>query len=304
MSERTGVLVLSYGTPRTRDEIEGYYTRIRRGRPPSREQLADLVRRYDAIGGLSPLNERTADQVAGIARKLELDSPGRFVVAGATKYAEPSIEEGVERLLDAGVSDIVGIALAPLSATMSTGQYHDRARAAIEGRVAYREVWSWWQEPLFVPLLAARVRRAIAETPTATTVVLFTAHALPARVVAEGDDYADQLGAAAAEIAKVAGLDHCLVCWQSAGRTQEQWLGPDILEVIRSLDPAATTDVVVCPVGFVSDHLEVLYDVDVEAVAVGAERGIQVHRTESLNADPAFLSILARRIERMEPYGW
>jgi ferrochelatase len=294
----TGVLALSYGTPSSRDEIAGYYTRIRHGRPPSDEQLADLVRRYEAIGGLSPLNERTADQVAGLAAELERRAPGCYVVTGATKFAAPSIEDGVARLDADGVDSIVGLVLAPLSASMSTGQYHERARAALDGRHPYHAVWAWWDAPGFDELLAARVRDTVAASGDESALVLFTAHSLPTRVVADGDDYPDQLASLAGRIARAAGVRDHLVSWQSAGRTADEWLGPDLLDVLRSLDPAAVHTVVVCPVGFVSDHLEVLFDVDVDAKRVAGEIGFTLRRTASLNDDAGFLSILADVVER------
>lgn len=295
MTDRTGVLALSYGTP-ARGEVETYYTRIRHGRAPTDEQLADLQRRYDAIGGTSPLAERTAAQAAGLSDVLERRTKGRHVVEVATKYAAPSIEDAVDRLLGDDVTEIVGLVLAPLSATMSTGQYHDRANAAIGGRVAYRGIWSWWDAPGFAELVAHRVNAACASSPV-KPLVLFTAHSLPEKVVEAGDDYPDQLGAVAALVAKAASLDSYLVCWQSAGRTDDAWLGPDLLEVIRGLDPVTTPNVVVCPVGFVADHLEVLYDVDVDAMQLAARRGISLRRTTSLNDDPALCEILADLVE-------
>jgi ferrochelatase len=293
---RTGVLALSYGTPE-RGEVAAYYTRIRHGRPPTPEQLADLQRRYDAIGGTSPLAARTAAQASGLARALEARAPGRYCVEVATKYATPSIEGAVEHLLDAGVAEIVGLVLAPLSATMSTGQYHDRATAAIDGRVEYRGIWSWWDAPGLDELVAGRVTDACATLAGATPLVLFTAHSLPAIVVERGEDYPDQLAGVAANVAKAASLDAYLVCWQSAGRTDDDWLGPDLLEVLGGLDPVTTPNVVVCPVGFVSDHLEVLYDVDVDASELARARGIALRRTSSLNDDPALCEILADLVE-------
>jgi ferrochelatase len=293
---RTGVLALSYGTPE-RGDVAAYYTRIRHGRPPTPEQLADLQRRYDAIGGTSPLAERTAAQATGVARELERRAPSRYVVEVATKYAAPSIEDAVERLLGAGVDEIVGLVLAPLSATMSTGQYHDRAAAAVDGRAAYRGIGSWWDAPGFANLVGSRVAAASASFRGSSPLVLFTAHSLPVRVVEGGGDYADQLAAAAASVATAAQLDTYLVCWQSAGRTDDAWLGPDLLEVLGGLDPAAVPNVVVCPVGFVSDHLEVLYDVDVEATELARSRGISLRRTASLNDDPALCEILADLVE-------
>ena len=297
MTGRVGVLALSYGTPE-RGETEAYYTRIRHGRPPSREQLEDLQRRYDAIGGTSPLAARTAAQAFGIGRVLERRAPGRYAVEVGTKYASPSIDDGVEHLLAAGVTAIIGLVLAPLSATMSTGQYHDRVVAAIGDRVAYQPIWSWFDAAGFAELVAARVEAACATLNGTSPLVVFTAHSLPARVVESGGDYADQLAAAAASVAARAGLgDDYLVSWQSAGRTEDEWLGPDLLDVLRTLDSSTTPNVVVCPVGFVADHLEVLYDVDVDASEVARARGITLVRTASLNDDPGFMEILADLVE-------
>ena len=277
MTLRTGVLALSYGTPE-RGGVAAYYTRIRHGRPPTPEQLADLQRRYDAL-------------------ELDRRAPGRYVVEVATKYASPSIEDAVERLLAAQVTEVVGLVLAPLSAAMSTGQYHDRATAAINGRADYRGVWSWWDAPGFAELVAGRVTAACETPPSAPPLVMFTAHSLPTSAATGGGDYAEQLAGVSASVARAAGLETYVVCWQSAGRTEDDWLGPDLLEVLRGLDPTAVPNVVVCPVGFVSDHLEVLYDVDVEAVVLATSRGITVRRTASLNDDPALCEILAGIVE-------
>jgi protoporphyrin/coproporphyrin ferrochelatase len=292
VTSRTGVLVLSHGTPSSRDGVEAFYTAIRHGHPPSPAQLADLQRRYDAIGGTSPLAERTRDQVAGIARALDRRAPGRFVVEGATKYATPRIDDAVEALLDHGVDDVVGLILAPLRAPTSTDQYHERAVTATAGRVPYHPIWSWWHAPGFAELVAARVRDAIAACASEPLVV-FSAHSLPVRVVEAGTDYPGELLGAAEAIALAAGVRDHVICWQSAGRTADAWLGPDVLELLGGLEASAVRDVVVCPVGFVSDHLEVLFDLDVEAAAVARERGIALSRTASLNDDPAFCEILA-----------
>lgn len=292
-----GVLVLSHGTPSSRGEVEAFYTRIRHGRPPTPELLDDLVRRYDAIGGLSPLTARTDAQVAGLARELNGHAGTRFVVEGATKYGSPEIEEGVERLVAAGVSSVVGLVLSPLNAPSSTDAYHHRAEAALAGRAGYRAVWSWWDAQGFAALVAARVHNALGEVGCAT--IVFTAHSLPARIPGS-TEYGAQLAALSSAVAQAAGLADHLVCWQSAGKTGDEWLGPSLLEVIASLDPAEVRDVVVCPIGFVADHLEVLYDVDIEAASAARSRGISLRRTESLNDDPEFLKVLASVVEDVE----
>jgi ferrochelatase len=296
----TGVLVMAYGTPASRDEVAPYYTRIRHGRPPSDEQLADLVRRYDAIGGISPLAERTAAQVEGIATALEARAPGGFDVRFGSKYTDPLIEDAAASFVADGITRVVGIALTPHGASMSTGEYLRRAAAGLGDEAELVGIHSWYEAPGFAELLAERVRDALAALPAGgdEPLVLFTAHSLPARILADGDAYPDQLAASAEAIAAAAGVTRFEVAWQSAGRTPEPWIGPDILEVIAGLPTRGITRVVVCPVGFVADHLEVLYDVDVEAQAAAQAAGVALVRTASLNDDPTFLDILAATIER------
>ena len=278
----TGVLVMAYGTPSSPDDVEAYYTHIRRGRAPTPEQLADLRRRYDAIGGVSPLLERTRAQVDALARVLG----DEYVVALGQKHAAPFIEDGMRSLLDVGVSSVVGLVLAPHYSALSVGEYEARAKAV--GPVTMIE--SWHLEPGLVDLLAERVDDALARFDDRSSVeTLFTAHSLPARVVEMNDPYPEQVRQTGAAVAAAAGVERWQVAWQSAGRTPEPWLGPDILEVIRGLEG----DVLVCPVGFVSDHLEVLYDVDIEARRVASERGALLERTASLNDDPRFIDVLS-----------
>ena len=295
----TGVLVLSHGTPASRDDVERFYTAIRHGRPPTPELLADLRRRYDAIGGTSPLAERTACQVAGVDKVLSERAPGRYVVEGATKYATPRIEDAVDRLVAAGAGSVVGLVLSPLRAPLTTDQYHERALAAVNARVPYQPVWSWWRASGFAELLAARLRDTVASCMSEAPLVAFSAHSLPRKVVVAGTDadYPAELAGAAEAIANAARITDHVVCWQSAGRTVDEWRGPDILELLARLDTSVVHDVVACPVGFVSDHLEVLFDLDIEAATLAAGRGIRLHRTASLNDDPSFCAILADVVE-------
>jgi ferrochelatase len=308
---------MAYGTPSAPDEVEAYYTHIRRGRPPAPEQLADLVRRYEAIGGVSPLAARTADQVTGIAAALDTAERGSWRVALGNKHAAPFLEDAVDALarpagLDGPVSAIVGLVLAPHHSRGSVGEYHERARAAA-GRhgVPYAGIDSWCDEAAWLDAQADRVRTALAGMPDGTH-VLFTAHSLPERILAD-DDYADQLATSAAAIAARAGLPATAstladglrppgawsLAWQSAGRTPEPWRGPDVLDVVRSLGAAGDVPgVLVCPQGFVSDHLEVLYDLDVDAARVAAEAGLAFARTASINDEPAVLRALAGRARR------
>lgn len=307
LARPVGVLVMAHGTPGTAEEIEAFYTRIRRGRPPAPEQLADLRRRYDAIGGTSPLAARTASQVAGIAAALDARAPGAFVVRYGAKHTEPSVEEAATALAADGVGTVVGLVLAPHRASMGSEEYHQRAAAALDAtpaKPAFVPVREWHDAPGFAELLARRLLAALDELPPVEgrPFVLFTAHSLPQRVVADGDPYPAQVSASADAVAQAAGLGRSglgwEVAWQSAGRTPEPWIGPDVLEVLRRLGAEGAGAAVVCPVGFVADHLEVLFDLDVEARGVAAAAGLAFGRTASLNDDPRFCDILATVVER------
>ena len=300
----TGVLVMAHGTPDTPEEIEAFYTRIRRGRPPTPELLAELTDRYEAIGGTSPLTARTRSQVDGLAAALEDAEPGRFVVRLGTKYVEPTIETAVGDLAARRVDGIVGVVLTPHQSTMGSGEYFARAEAAAAAArppLPLTVVPSWHRADGFAELLAARTRAVLDGLDAgarAGTAVFFTAHSLPLRVVALGDTYPDQVAESGADIAALLGLDADPTvtwgtAWQSAGRTADPWIGPDLLVEMDRVAAEGATAVVVCPVGFVSDHLEVLYDLDIEARDRADALGIAFARTPSLNADPAFLALLA-----------
>ena len=289
-----GVLVMAYGTPAGPDDVERYYTHIRRGRPPAPELLAELQGRYAAIGGISPLLAITRAQVDGIAAALDQARPGGFVAALGQKHSAPFIEDGVADLLDLGAERIVGLVLAPHFSTMSIAQYADRTVAAASGRVPVDVVRSWHLEPGYLGLLTAAVADAIERVGGAAGCeVLFTAHSLPQRILQAGDPYPDQLAETAAAVAERSGIEAWSVAWQSAGRTADPWIGPDVLEVLRDRARAGTRAIVVCPCGFVADHLEILYDLDIEARALADELGIAFARTASPNAQPAFTAMLA-----------
>ena len=287
---------MAYGTPTTPSDVEAYYTRIRHGRAPTPELLADLKRRYDAIGGTSPLAQRTNDQVVGVRASLEARFPGRYDVRFGSKYEPPLLEEAASAFRDEGFTTVIGLVLAPHSSTMSTDQYFARARSELGPGVNFVGIDAWWQAPGFLELIARRVRDALDTVPTqrrSTTEVLFSAHSLPEKILAVGDDYPEQLKESASRAAALAGVERFDVAWQSAGRTSDPWIGPDILQVLRAKRAGGVTDVVSCPIGFVADHLEVLFDVDVEAQGVAKEIGLNLVRTASLNADPEFVAILA-----------
>jgi len=287
---------MAHGTPSSPEGIEPFYTRIRRGHPPTPELLADLTRRYLAIGGVSPLTERTAAQVTGIAKTLEERHPGAYDVRFGSKFEPPMLEEAAASFRDEGFTKVVGIVLAPHSSSMSTEQYMSRARETLGDNVEFIEIGAWYDAPGFSGLIAQRVNDALDTIPAsrhATTEVIFSAHSLPARVVELGDTYPEQLRESAEKAAAQAGVAFFDVAWQSAGRTADPWLGPDILVALREKSAAGFTDVISCPIGFVSDHLEVLFDIDIEAQSIAREVGLNLVRTTSLNDDPNFTSILA-----------
>jgi len=295
----TAVVLMAYGTPRTPDEILPYYTDIRRGRPPTEEQLADLTRRYEAIGGLSPLAERTEAQRDALQAALDRRDPAGYHVTLGMKHAAPMIEDAVEEAGRAGFTDVVALVLAPHYSAYSVGQYVDRARLGADALgIDVHAIESWATEPAFVDFLAAEVRARLAAMPDSTRVV-FTAHSLPERILAGGDRYPDELCATANAVAASAGIPgpRWSIAWQSAGRTPEPWIGPDILEVIDQMgaDPAVD-GVLVCACGFVADHLEVLYDLDIEARARANRHGLQFDRTACVNDDQGVMDALAGRV--------
>lgn len=301
MSEEgvVGLVVMAYGTPATPAEIEPYYTHIRRGRPPEAAQLADLTRRYQALGGTSSLARRTADQVAAIDAALEERAPGRFRVLLGQKHAAPFVEDAAATLAAGGIDQVVGLVLAPHFSGFSVGVYQGRLAEAVAGHGgAHAGIDSWSDEPAWLELTSQAVVDALGDLPESTK-VLFTAHSLPERVLVD-DPYPSELAASARAIARRAGLAPWAgwgLAWQSAGRTPEPWRGPDVLEVLRDLaDTGRAEGVLVCPQGFVTDHLEVGYDLDIEAQAVADEVGLAFARTRTVDADPGVMGALADRV--------
>lgn len=288
------VLVMAYGTPARRDDVRSFYTDIRRGRPPSAEQLADLERRYDAIGGLSPLAARSAAQVEGIAAALETMAPGEFRVAYGAKHGTPSIEDAVARLAETH-RGLVGVVLAPHYSPASVGEYVARADAAARAHALPAVfIERYGADAALVSVLARRVADAMATIPDAAPEVVFTAHSLPVRLA--GDGYGAELAETAARVAQLAGLARYTTGYQSAGRTNDEWLGPDVLDIIDELASAGARGVVVCPAGFTSEHLEILYDLDIEARGRAERAGLAFARTVAVGDDPAFCAMLARLV--------
>jgi ferrochelatase len=262
--------------------------------------LANLTDRYEAIGGVSPLAELTEAQRCELQLQLDQLSPGTYHVVLGLKHADPRIEDAVDAAAAAGFRSVIGVVLAPHYSAYSVGQYLGRVSAASEPHgLTVNGIDSWAVEPAFIDFLASDLRQRLATMPQRTR-VLFTAHSLPERILSTGDPYPDELRSTAEAIAEMVGLEEGAgwqIAWQSAGRTPEPWLGPDILEVIDTLGDDPDVDgVIVSAVGFVADHLEVLYDLDIEARGRAEHRSLAFDRTACVNDDRSVMSALAARV--------
>jgi protoporphyrin/coproporphyrin ferrochelatase len=276
---------MAYGSPERPEDVPAYLTDIRGGRPVRQEAVDELVERYRRIGGISPLNRITEAQRAALEEAAGLPT---YV---GMKHWHPRIPEAVERALAGGAGRLVGLVLAPHYSSISIGGYRDRLEEALAGRAELTFVESWHDHEPYVELLAERVRGTGAH-------VVFTAHSLPERILAEGDPYRDQLLETSQLVAEQAGITDWSFAFQSESLTGEPWLGPDILVELERLRRAGVREVLVAPVGFVSDHLEILWDLDVAAREKATRLGLQLDRIESLNADPAFIRALAELVEK------
>ena len=284
---KAAVVLMAYGSPERLSDVPAYYADIRGGRPIAPENLADLVERYRRLGieGSSPLNAITEQTRAALEGELELP------VFTGMKHWTPRIADAVESALESGAEEIVGLVLAPHYSALSIAGYRQQLEGALAGRGELRFVESWYEEPGFVELLADRVRGTGAH-------VVFTAHSLPARILDQGDPYTDQLLETSRRVAETAGLSDWSFSFQSESPTGEPWLGPDILDHLESLRKQGIERVLVCPIGFVSDHLEIRWDIDVEAQEKAAELGMRLERIDMPNADPTFVRTLAGIVRR------
>jgi len=284
---KSAVVLMAYGSPERLTDVPAYYADIRGGRPIAPEHLADLVERYRRLGieDSSPLNAITEQTRAALEGELGLP------VFTGMKHWTPRIADATERALSSGAEQIVGLVLAPHFSALSIAGYREQLQRALAGRAELVFVESWHDEPGFVELLADRVRDTDAH-------VVFTAHSLPARILEQGDPYRDQLLETARLVAEAAGLASWSFSFQSESPTGEPWLGPDILDHLDALRQQGVEHVFVCPVGFVSDHLEIRWDLDVEAREKAAELGLRLERIEMPNADPAFVRVLAGIVKR------
>ena len=283
---KTAVVLMAYGSPSRIEDVPAYLDDIRGGRPVRPETVEELVRRYERVG-VSPLNEITERQRAALERELG----GDVRVHVGMKHWEPRIREAAERALEEGAQRVIGLVLAPHYSRLSIGGYHQRLEEAVGGRAELLTIDSWHDHEPYLDVVAARVRGTDAH-------VVFTAHSLPERILADGDPYRDQLLETARLVAERAGVADWSFAFQSESATGEPWLGPDILDHLEELHAAGTRAVLVAPIGFVADHLEILWDLDVEAREKAAELGLDLDRIESPNDDPAFVRALAALVRR------
>jgi len=283
------VVLMAYGSPSSPEDVRAYLEDVRGGRPVSDEAVEELAERYRRIGGRSPLDDVTEAQRAALER--ELDTP----VFVGMKHWRPRIAEAVEAALAEGADMLIGLVLAPHYSRLSIAGYAERLEQALQGRGELVFIESWHDHGPFLDVLAERVRGFDGH-------VVFTAHSLPERILQDGDPYRDQLLETSSLVAERAGLAEWSFAFQSASATGEPWLGPDILEELDSLAANGVQRVLVCPVGFVSDHLEILWDLDIEAREKASGLGLELERIESLNNDPAFVRALAALVRERLPH--
>ena len=280
---KTAVVLMAYGSPTELSDIRAYLEDIRGGRPVSNEAVEELTERYRRIGGRSPLDDVTEAQRAALERELEVP------VFVGMKHWHPRIAKAADLAVAGGADLVVGIVLAPHYSKLSVEGYRERLEEALSDRAELRFVESWHTHEPYIAVLADRVRGTDAH-------VVFTAHSLPARILEEGDPYRDQLLETSHLVAERADLDSWSFAFQSESPTGEPWLGPDILDELESLNARGVENVLACPVGFVSDHLEILWDLDAEARERAEELGLEFDRIRSLNDDPAFVRGLAELV--------
>lgn len=294
-----GLLVMAYGTPYKEEDLERYYTHIRHGRPPSPEALTDLRDRYRAIGGISPLAKITDDQATALRDRLNaVQDEIEFKLYIGLKHIEPFVEDAVEQMHKDGITEAVSIVLAPHFSTFSIKSYNGRVQETAEKLgLQITSVESWYDEPKFIQYWSEKVSEtfnSMSAEQREKACLIVSAHSLPEKIIANGDPYPDQLKETANLIAQSAGIENYEVGWQSAGQTAEPWIGPDVQDLTHELhEQKGYSTFVYTPVGFVADHLEVLFDNDYECKVVTDEIGANYYRPEMPNTQPLFIDAMS-----------
>jgi ferrochelatase len=298
--KRMGLLVMAYGTPYSLDDLIPYYTHIRHGRKPTPEMVEDLRNRYEAIGGISPLASITLDQAEKLEKHLnQIQDEIEFKLYLGLKHIKPFIEDAVKKMHEDGIEEAVSLVLAPHFSTFSVKSYNGRAIEEAEklGGLTIKTIESWYKEPKFINYWADRIKAIFDQMPQAEkeqAVLIVSAHSLPEKILQFGDPYPSQLQETADLIAKQAGIVNYEIGWQSAGNTPEPWIGPDVQDLTRDLfEQKGYRSFVFAPVGFVCDHLEVLYDNDFECKAVTDQLGATYYRPEMPNSKDEFIDCLS-----------
>ncbi|KGX93979.1 ferrochelatase [Pontibacillus halophilus JSM 076056 = DSM 19796] len=294
-----GLLVMAYGTPYHEDDLIPYYTHIRKGRVPTDEMIEDLRSRYEAIGGISPLARITNEQAEALLNKLnETEDDYEYKLYLGLKHIAPFVEDAVAQMKEDGIEEAVSIVLAPHYSTFSIKSYNGRAQAEttrINGpRIT--SVESWYDAPLFIQYWSQHLEHAYkrkTEREQQQTIVIFSAHSLPEKILKHGDPYQEQLETTARLMAEAASIPNYTIGWQSEGNTGEPWLGPDVQDLTEDLYEQGYRHFIYAPVGFVSDHLEVLYDNDYECKVVTDRLGATYERPPMPNTDPLFIAMLS-----------
>ncbi|MBC1626346.1 ferrochelatase [Listeria welshimeri] len=299
MAKKVGLLVMAYGTPYKDEDIERYYTDIRHGHTPSEEMIADLRGRYHAIGGLSPLAKITEAQAYGLEEVLNKSKEEvEFKTYIGLKHIEPFIEDAVEAMHKDGIKEAISIVLAPHYSSFSVEAYNKRAKDTADklGGIEIKAINEWYKQPKFINMWAERINETAKQIPAdelMDTVLIVSAHSLPEKIKQHNDPYPDQLQETADLIFEKVVVPHYALGWQSEGKTGEPWLGPDVQDLTRALyGKEKYKHFIYTPVGFVAEHLEVLYDNDYECKVVTDEVGAAYHRPPMPNADPEFLEVL------------
>ncbi|APC47456.1 ferrochelatase [Virgibacillus halodenitrificans] len=298
--KKLGLLVMAYGTPYKEEDIERYYTHIRRGRKPSEEALEDLKSRYEAIGGISPLAKITEQQAAALEEALNGEQDQyEFKAYIGLKHIEPFIEDAVEEMAKDGIKEAVSIVLAPHFSTFSVKSYNKRANDEAEKHgINIKSIECWYDEPGFIDYWSQQINKEyekMSAEEREKAVLIVSAHSLPEKILQNGDPYPKQLEETARLIAEQTGIKQVEIGWQSEGNTPDPWLGPDVQDLTRDLfEQKGYTSFVYAPVGFIADHLEVLYDNDYECKVVCDEIGANYYRPEMPNVHPSFIHTLAQ----------
>lgn len=306
MKQVRGLLVMAYGTPYKEEDIERYYTHIRHGRKPSQEHIDDLTERYRAIGGISPLAKMTKAQAEALCARLnELQDEVEYKLFIGLKHIEPFVEDAVEAMVNEGITEAVSIVLAPHFSTFSIKSYNGRAKEAAEklgGTLNITSVEAWYDEPKFIEFWKQAVNGELAkmtEEERKTACLIVSNHSLPEKIKLAGDPYEEQLIETARLIEAASNIENVEIGWQSAGQTPEPWLGPDVQDLTKELfEQKGYKSFIYTPVGFVTEHLEVLYDNDIECKVVCDEIGANYYRPTMPNTHPLFIDAMVDAIEK------